>query len=233
MFTENSEKTFLTVAAICSFAGAITTTLLIFLPSTPAVDFEAMVQLQSNSLYLAKLWILFIHPQVNIVAALGIAYCLFRKNPISITIGTLFLFVWAYTEMSQQALLIDALNQLWRPAYLNASDDEMKTMYTTLITAATGISDSKYFLVLYSFGIGSLLYGWVLLDENIFGKCIGISLFFIGILSLSSFTRFYLGATFMDNIVDWLYQWIYSYLQPMVRIAIGFWILHEIKRNKD
>ena len=104
---------FLKVAAICSFLGALTTALLIFLPNPEAIDFESRTLLYQNKLYLGKLWILFVHPQVNIIASLGIAWLLFKRYPLQIILGTLFLLIWAYTEMSQQALLIDSLNQIW------------------------------------------------------------------------------------------------------------------------
>ncbi len=226
-------ETFLKATAICSFLGALTTTLLIFLPNPEAPDFETRASLYNNALYLSKLWILFIHPQVNILAAFGIAYLLFKKYPLHIVFGTLFLLVWAYTEMSQQSLLIDTLNQIWRPGYIKADNEVSKNMFTTLIKAASGISDSKYFLVIYGFGVGSFLYGLAFVRENGLGKWIGISLIFIGILSLSSFLRYYLGLNSLNGIVNWSYEWIYSYLQPLVRIAIGIWILKEIKKEHN
>lgn len=222
-------RIFLHIAAICSFLGALTTALLMFLPNPEAGDFETRTLLYNNGLYLGKLWILFIHPQVNIIASLGIAYILWRKNPFQIIIGTLFLLVWAYTEMSQQALLIDALNQIWRPGYIEADDEVTKNMYETLIKTAAGISDSNYFLVIYGFGIGTLLYGLAFIKSQGLSKWIGISLIFIGILSLLSFLRYYVGLSFLNDIVDWAYTYIYTYLQPMVRIAIGVWVFKKIK----
>ncbi|MDH5476300.1 MAG: hypothetical protein OEX22_11460, partial [Cyclobacteriaceae bacterium] len=183
---------FLKATAICSFMGALTTILLIFLPNPAATDFETRALLYNNSLYLGKLWILFLHPQVNILASVGIAYLLYQKYPLQIIFGTFFLLVWSYTEMSQQSLLIDSLNQIWRPAYINADTELSKNMYATLIKAANGISDSKYFLVIYGFGLGSLLYGLAFIHENGLGKWIGIALLFIGVLSFSSFARYYL-----------------------------------------
>ena len=224
----NSIK-FLKFAAICSFVGALTTALLIFLPSPEAIDFESRTLLYQNNLYLSKLWILFIHPQVNIIGSLGIAYLLFKKYPLHIIIGTLFLLIWAFTETSQQALLIDTLNQIWRPGYIAAEDEVSKNVFSTLIKGANGISDSKYFLVIYGFGLGSLLYGFALRRQEKLGKIIGYSLIFIGLLSLSSFGRYYLNLDFLNPIVDWSYTWIYPYLQPLVRIAIGLWIFDQIK----
>jgi len=226
-------KTFLKATAICSFLGALTTIILIFLPNPEAPDFETRVLLHNNNLYLTKLWVLFIHPQVNIFASFGIAYLLFKKYPLQIVFGTFFLLLWAYSEMSQQALLIDALNQLWRPGYIKADDEITRSMFKTLINTANGLSDSKYFLVIYGFGSGTLLYGLAFIRENRLGKWIGFFFIFIGILSLSSFLRYYLSVNWLNGIVNWSYEWIYSYLQPLVRIALGIWIFRSIKTFQE
>ena len=136
---------FLWIAAVCSMLGAFTTALLIFMPISEAVGFEERVILHDNSLYMLRHWILFLHPQFNFIASLGIAYLLIMRSPWQMILGTMFLFVWAYTEMSQQALLIDSLNQIWRPGYFMAMDEMSRFEYKTLISAAEGISDSKYF----------------------------------------------------------------------------------------
>lgn len=219
---------FLKLAAICSFLGATTTALLIFLPNPPAIDDESRAMLYESNLYMVKKWILFIHPQVNFIASLGVAWILLRRYPLQMILGTLFLAIWAYTEMSQQSLIIDGLNQLWRPAYVNATDEASRQMYKTLMEAASGISDSNYFLVIYGFGLGSLLFGFALVHEQGLGKWLGYSLLFIGVLSLASFVRYYLGISSISPIVNWCYTWIYPYLQPLVRIGIGIWIFREI-----
>ena len=231
MTNKDNYKPFLKLSAICSFLGALTTVLLIFLPNPVSTDFESQTLLFENRLYLNKLWILFIHPQLNILASLGIAYLLLKKYPLQIIIGTFFLLVWALTEISQQSLLIDSLNQIWRPGYVEAENEVTKNMFITLINAANGISDSKYFLVIYGFGIGSLLYGMAFVQQNGLAKWIGAALLFIGLLSISSFARYYLGISSLNTIVNWSYEWIYPYLQPLVRIAIGIWIFKEIKKN--
>lgn len=221
------------VTAVCSILGATTTALLIFLPAVEALDFESRVQLYQNKLYVTKLWILFFHPQFNTMASLGVFVLLFRKYPLQIIPGTLFLLVWFYSEMAQQAFLIDALNQMWRPGYIEAADEITLNINRTLIHGATGLSDSKYFLVIYGFGLGSLLYGLAFVQEQKMGKWIGLSLIFIGILSLFSFLRYYLNLDFLSPYVDWSYTWIYPYLQPVVRIVIGVWIFNKIRNCKQ
>lgn len=233
MESSKNQVNLLRITAICSFLGALTTILLIFLPDPVAGDFESRAALYQNRLYLTKLWILFIHPQVNILASLGIAYLLFKKYPWQIIIGTLFLSIWAYTEMAQQSLMIDALNQIWRPGYLQAENETLKSEFSTLIKVAHGLSDSKYFLVIYGFGIGSLLYGVAFTGEFGLGRWIGFALIFIGILSLASFGRYYLEMNFLNGIVNWTYRWIYPLLQPLVRIGIGIWILAASRKYYD
>jgi len=224
-------KRFFYATAICSFLGALTTALLLFLPNPEAADFESSALLHTNTLHLTKLWILFIHPQVNFLAALGVAVLLYKKYTLSIIFGTVFLLLWAFTELSQQALLIDSLNQIWRPGYLTAGEEDTKTMFRTLIHAANGISDSKYFLVIYGFGIGSLLYGFALVREQGLGRGIGYALLFIGLLSLASFVRYYLGLSSLNSMVNWCYTWVYPALQPLVRIGLGIWIFLELKKR--
>lgn len=228
MTQNNNYTNFLKFAAICSVLGAITTILAIFLPTPETTGVDSKALLHQNILYLSKLWILFIHPQVNIIASLGIASLLLHKKPLQIIVGTFFLIIWAYTEMSQQALLIDALNQYWRPGYLGAENETIKTTFLILIEGVNGISDSKYFLVIYGFGLGSMLYGFAFITELGIGKWIGTALIFIGLLTVLSFIRYYLGVAFLSPVVNWCYEWIYPYLQPLVRIAIGVWIYKQI-----
>ncbi len=224
MWNPSSCTTFLKMAAICSLFGACTTALLIFLPQTPAADFEAQLLLYRNPLYLSKLWILFLHPQFNLVASLGLGLLLLKHRPWAIVIGSCFLVCWAYTELRQQAYLIDALNQIWRPAYLIETEEAQRQVYQTLIQGMRGINDSHYFVVIYAFGMGSLLFGVSMIKLQDWGKYLGWSLLFIGWLSLASFGRYYLGVQFLDLPVDFTYNWIYPYLQPLVRIGIGVWI---------
>lgn len=223
-------NSFVYVAAMCSLLGAITTALLIFLPGPQAADFDAQLALHQHPTYLFKLWVLFLHPQVNLIACLGVAVLLFNKRPASIMLGIVFLSVWAYTEMSQQALIIDALNQYWRPGYLNADTDSARAIFATLIEGSKGIADSQYFLLIYGFGFGSLLFGVALFSQQGLAKWIGVAQIFIGLLSLLSFIRYYMGVSFMGPALDFGYDWIYPYLQPAVRVAIGVWLIQQVRR---
>ena len=215
---------FIKLASICSFLGALTTILLLYLPSPSAIGFEAEAALHSNNLYISKLWILFFHPQFNFIATLAIAILFLKKYPEYIIPGTLAILVWGFTEMMQQAFMIDTVNQIWRPGFLNEVDGIQKSAMQSNLSAVNGIWDFMYFLIIFGFGLGTLLMGLALIRSDQLACWIGFGFIFIGILSLSSFLRYYVGLTFLSKPVDWVYTWIYGVLQPLVRIVLGVWL---------
>ena len=131
--------------------------------------------------------------------------------------------------MAQQALLIDALNQYWRPAFMAAQDQMSRDIYLALIKGSDALSDSRYFVLLYGFALGSILFGLAMRKEQGMAKWIGYSYLFIGVLSICAFASYYLAADFLSAGVAWSYRWIYPALQPLVRIATGVWLLSWMK----
>ena len=191
-----------------------------------AIDggFDVQQRVYDEPLYLYKRWILFFHPQFAFLASLGAASILFRKAPALTVFSVFFLAVWAVTEMTQQAYIIDALNQYWRPGYLNSVDVEQKEAFRTMIVGFDGISDSQYFLLLYGFGVGSCLLGLAFFEKKYLEWGISVSMVFIGVLSLGSFLRYYAGLEGLSPLINWIYANIYGVLQTGVRIALGVWL---------
>ena len=60
-----------------------------------------------------------------------------------------------------------------------------------------------------------------------------LGMIFIGLLSLFAFTLYYMNFKAVEGVVYWAYEWIYPYLQPLVRIGIGVWIAHHILDKKS
>lgn len=215
------------IAALASFLSALTTLLLIYGPNVQAeTGVMSQAQLHSNWGYLYRPWVLFFHPQFAFIASLGVAVALFKKRPALISIGLFYLLIWAATEMTQQAHIIDGLNQFWRPGYINAESDIQKQAYSTIIKGFEGISDSLYFVLLFGFGIGTTLFGFAFLSPHFYDKAIGISLIFIGSLSLAAFTGYYTGLSFITPVTSWIYANIYGVVQSGVRVGIGIWLWH-------
>lgn len=213
------------LAALASVMSAATTATLIYGPSATAEgDPQSQAALHANLLYLYKPWVLFFHPQFAFLASLGVAASLFSSRPALVSFGLFYLLVWAVTEMTQQAYVIDALNQFWRPGFLNAETAADKTAYETLITGFRAISDSMYFVLLFGFGAGTLFIGFAFLSTDYFGKVIGGILIFIGLLSLAAFAGYYAGFSRVTPVTSWIYSHLYGPLQTGVRLALGVWL---------
>jgi hypothetical protein len=220
---QNSIYTFAAVASLCS---AVTTAILVYGPdATAADDVVSQARLHADWLYLYKRWILFFHPQFAFIASIGIAFALFARRPVCIAAGLFYLLLWTVTEMTQQAFVIDALNQYWRPGLLGAADTTERAAYETLLKGFTGISDSQYFVLLFGFGIGTTFFGFAFLKTDALGNAIGGMLLFIGLLSLTSFAGYYAGLSAVTPFTSWVYTNIYGVIQTGVRIAIGVWLL--------
>ncbi|NVJ96983.1 MAG: hypothetical protein HWE25_02460 [Alphaproteobacteria bacterium] len=210
--------------AVLSVLSALTTAILMYGPNADTSgDFDTIQMLHSNGLYLYKKWVLFFHPQFAFLAAAAASFTLFRRSPGLASAALFYLGIWAITEMSQQAYLIDALNQMWRPAYL-AAESADKAQWKTMILAMNGISDTLYFVLIFGFGLGSFLFGLAFPRENNFDKWLGISITLIGGMSLLAFGYYYANASFAGPIVNFWYDWIYGPLQIGVRLALGGWL---------
>lgn len=224
----------LRVAAIASLLSALTTAVLIYGPNLQTGSNPiAQAELHNNWGYLYKPWVLFIHPQFAFIASLGAAVVLFEKNPALVSIGLFYLLLWAVTEITQQAYIIDGLNQFWRPAYLNADTETQKQTYDTIITGFKGTYDSMYFVLLFGFGIGTTLFGLAFLSATLFEKTIGATFIFIGSLSLAAFASYYAGLSVVSPVSSWIYANVYGVIQTGVRLALGYWLWREANKGSS
>ncbi|QYJ07021.1 hypothetical protein [Qipengyuania flava] len=216
----------LRIAAVASALSALTTAVLIYGPNPPVAEgLEAQAQLASDGRALYKPWVLFFHPQFAFVAALGAAAALWRARPALVAIGLFYLALWAMTEMTQQAYIINALNQYWRPGLLAASDPGARQAYESLLTGFPALSDSQYFVLLFGFGAGSVLLGAAFFSADLAGKAIGGVTVFLGVVSLLAFAGYYLApAAGVTAVTGWIYAYLYGPLQTGVRLALGWWL---------
>jgi hypothetical protein len=222
---------FLRVAAICSILGAVTTALVALIPVPVAETFDEKVLLHANTNYMTKLWIFFLHPQLNVIAAFGMSVLFIKKYPEYIIPATLGMIVWAVTESAQQAFTIDAVNQTWRSEYLQETNPQVKAALFAQLKGSEAIRSSMFFLLLFCYGISSTLFGVVLCKTDIAGKLLGSSFLFFGLLSFISFARYYLGWKQVSPSVDFIFDTIYPWLQPAARLGLGLWLWRQATRQ--
>ena len=216
------------LAAVCSAIGAITTLVLVLIQVPEAKSFDEKVLLHDNARYIGKLWIFFFHPQFNLIAALGVAVLLYKRKPEFVLPGFLFIGIWAITESAQHAFLIDAVNQYWREGYNKVTDESVKLAYYNNLIGAEAMGDSMYFLLLYAYGIGSSFMGLALLTENLRENRLaiipGFGFIFFGVLSIVAFIDYYGGVRVVDPAVNFSFDWIYPFFQPVARGMLGVWL---------
>ena len=214
----------LKLSALCGILGSFTTLILVLIPVPEAVTFDEKLLLYKNSLYMGKLWIFFFHPQLNLVALLGVVALLYKRRPELVFPGFLFISIWAITEAAQQAFSIDAVNLYWRTGHVKETDDIIRSAYRINLIGAEAIRDSMYFLLLYAYGIGSTLIGVALIHETVVARISACGFLFFGALSLIAFADYYGGLVFVDAAVNFSFDWIYPILQPISRCLLGVWL---------
>ncbi len=218
---------FLRAGAVFSLLSAITTAILIFGPNPVSPNgFEATQALHSDPMHLYKKWVLFLHPQFAFLAALSAGALLGKRSPALIIIALFYYAVWTITEITQQAYLIDALNQIWRPAYLAATGTD-QSQWRTLIVGLQGVSDSQYFVLLFGFSIGSILIGCAFVRETGLAKIIGYTSLTIGTMSLLAFASYYTPLTGTSSVIQGWYTWLYPPVQIGVRLLLAFWLFQQ------
>jgi hypothetical protein len=212
------------LSAICAILGSITTLVLVLIPAPEATTFDEKVMLYQNPQYMGKLWIFFFHPQLNLVALLGVVVLLYKTKPELVLPGFLFVAIWAITEAAQQAFSIDAVNLYWRTGYVKETDEIVRTAYRNNLIGSEAIRDSMYFLLLYAYGIGSTLIGLALLKETSIARISALGFLFFGALSLIAFAGYYGGLVIVNSTVNFSFDWIYPVVQPISRCLLGVWL---------
>ena len=207
--------------AICSFASAITTLGLIFLPGmfAPAEDFAARMARVNDPVYRLYAWIYFAHPFLVVAAALGVAMRL-RRDATSLVIpGLLAFLLWGATEAGQQALTLFAFNP-WRAAWL-AGDPAVRATMELRTAVYDGAWNAMYFLLIVGFFIANLLYGLALIRGRGLSRVVGVLYVAAAALTLQIIIVEVGGGQLLPDAVNF---WVYPLIQPLARALIGVWL---------
>jgi hypothetical protein len=221
----------LRIAGLCSLIGGITTLILVILPTPVAESFDQRVLLHKNSVYLARLWIFFFHPQVNVIAALGITVFLLKKKPQFVLIGFLFFLIWGITECAQHAFLIDAVNQDWRAKYEVVTDEKMKTAIFGQLVGASAINGQYVFLTSLLLRHRIVTFGNGFVANRYAGNVCWFRINLLWCAELVAFANYYMGLTFLSKPVEFAFDRIYPVLQPISRLSLGIWLWKQSRKQ--
>ena len=220
---------FYRTAALCSWLSAVTTLLLIFLPSwyLPAEGFEGRMARVHDPAYVLRSWVYLLHPFLVLMAALGVAMRMRRVAPGPVLVGSLGFLLWAFTEAAQQTLTLFAFDR-WRAAYPLA-DEALKTQMRAQVAIYDGLWDALFVLLLLGFAIGNLLFGVALLRQGGFTRLVGGFFLAAFLLTLSILA----GEVFGLSLPGPLNAWAYPAIQPLGRLLIGVWLWRKTPISVD
>jgi hypothetical protein len=215
-------------AAICSFASAVTTLGLIFLPGmfAPTDEFAARMARVNDPVYQVYAWVYLTHPFLVVAAALGVSMRLRREAASLVIPGLLAFLVWGATEAGQQALTLMAFNP-WRLAYL-AGDSAVRATMELRTAMYDGVWNAMYFLLIIAFFIGNLLYAVALWRRRGLSRVVGAFYAGAAALTLTIIIAEVGGGQLLPERIGF---WIYPLIQPLARTLIGVWLWQHRNEN--
>ncbi len=212
---------FYRLAALCSFASAVTTLGLIFLPAMlePADDFAARMERVNEPVYRLYAWVYFVHPFLVVTAALAVAMRLRREAASLVIPGLLAFALWGATEAGQQAMTLFAFNP-WRLAWL-ANDPVVRASMELRTALYDGAWNAMYFLLIVGFFIANSLYAVAMWRRPGLSRVVGGFYAAAALLTLQIIVVETGGGQLLPDAIEF---WVYPLVQPLARTLIGVWL---------
>jgi hypothetical protein len=212
---------FYRLAALCSFASAVTTLGLIFLPGMlePAGDFAARMARVNEPVYRLYAWVYFVHPFLVVTAALAVAMRLRREAASLVIPGLLAFALWGATEAGQQAMTLFAFDP-WRLAWL-ANDPVVRASMELRTALYDGAWNAMYFLLIVGFFIANSLYAVAMWRRPGLSRVVGGFYAAAALLTLQIIVVETGGGQLLPDAIEF---WVYPLVQPLARTLIGVWL---------
>jgi hypothetical protein len=209
-------------AAVCSVLSAVTTLLLIFLPSFYGAGegFEGRMMRVKDPAYEVRAWVAFIHPFLATYAAIALAVRLRDEAAGLALLGGLSYLVWGIVEIAQQAFTLVAFDN-WRLAWL-AGDPQVREQMAVRVALYDGIWDALYIVLLTAIIIGSACFARLCWQPRA-ALSRTISVFFVLVVPLSCYF-FFTAMGGREFLPASLVFWFYPLTQPLARSLIGVWL---------
>jgi hypothetical protein len=210
-------------AALCSFASAVTTLGLIFLPKLyqPVPDFEARMALLTHPAYVLRSWIYLVHPFLVVTAALAVAARCRIRAAGAASLGLLGFCLWAATEAAQQALTLVALDRTWRTAWPTA-DAAARQVIRSHVALYDTLWDALFLLLLIGFLAGNIFLALAVRSGDRLARWVSAAFWAAAGLTLLILVP-EVGGPSLESATGWLYPTI----QPAGRALIGLWLWRE------
>ncbi len=210
---------------MCGFLTVLTTLCVHLLPRlwAPAETFEAQVELRSNPVYLARLWIVLAHCALVAVSMLGVGLRRLRESPGLVLPGLLAYLLFAGTEMLRTSLVLFAVNGTWRAGHAAAADEAARQAFRDQIAGFAGVNQALFMLFFLAFAAGNLLYGLALRRGRGLERVVGWTLLTWAALAIPTLADEVSGAArFAPHL-----GWVGPVFQPAARTLIAVWLWRD------
>jgi hypothetical protein len=155
------DKTFVRFTAIAAVVAVFTTVLNTQLPHfyTSPSSFEEGAALVNNDFYMARQWILLIHPLPTLLLSIGLFLAMRKQQPGLALAGLLFTFLEKSVEFIGQTIQLFTVNLHWRQAYLVSTDTAEKEQLTSFIKNFAAIWNDCFFVLWVSYFLAAICFG--------------------------------------------------------------------------
>jgi hypothetical protein len=217
-------------AAVASVVSAVTTLLLIFLPSFYGAGegFEARMMRVRDPAYQIRAWVAFVHPFLALYAAIGVAVRLRGKSAGLALVGGIGFLVWGVVEVIQQALTLVAFDP-WRIAWL-AGDAKVRMEMPVRVAMYDGVWDALYLALLTGIILGSACFGRLFWQSDTLSRV--VSIFYV-LAALLSVYFFFTSVGVREFLPERLVFWFYPLTQPLARTLIGVWLWRTAYEERE
>lgn len=212
-------------ASLAAALSALTTFLLWLLPQlyqAPS-DFSQTIALHQNSLYLARLWVNFVHIFAALTAYAAAACLLWHRSALLAGLGFVWFVLWGLTELIGVSTNLMAVNATWRAGFASATPAVQEQLRVLLLGFA-GVWDALFFLLLVCFTLGSLCFGLAALDGKGVERVVGI----LFLLAVPLSAAIIIGGYTRHEWVAGPINYIYPVLQPISRAVLAVWLWRRV-----
>ena len=213
------QKNFIRFASVCCFITVITTLgIHAWFPDPPA-GFEERILLFRNKIYLVNRWWVIAHCLLVIAAMWGFALLQFKKTPGLAGLGFLFFCVFGIAEITRQMMVLFYANVL-REQYYTATDEAIKNGLKITLSSAGQLTAPLFGVFILMFGLGSLCYGFSLINTKGFSRLISVLLIISGVVSFAMLGNNFWKLPTIDRAIE---KYSYSFT-PLLRALIAVWL---------
>lgn len=214
---------------ICGILSSLTTVTNILLPRfyPPPADFDARIALLDNAFYMARQWILLVHPFLTLTGALGIVFYRFAEHPGKTLTGFVFAFAEKITEFFLGTTILFVVIGGWLRGYRDASDAAVKATLRGRAEAFYDYLDGAYFLLWVTFTIAAILYGLATRHGDRLEKTVSVFYFVTALLTVLMLAGEYAGQ---NAWVRPILLWTYAPALTLSRLLAGWMLVRAARR---